>query len=232
MNAVPVVRLSGLDMTTGAPSWRFAAQRRAEIDAFFDRLKREKPSLWNGRILMLGEHGLDCDTLRGRWFETDYASMLAWKAWGTPDLSVRNGFAQGALRGSCGGFLLGVMGPHTANAGLTYFPSGTPDPGDVTAGRVDLAGSVLREVEEETGLKPGDFTVEPGWHMVDSQGRLALIQILRTPETAESLRSRILAHLRRETQPELSDIRIVRRPSDLDTSMPDFVSAFLTHIWS
>jgi 8-oxo-dGTP pyrophosphatase MutT (NUDIX family) len=232
MTAIPVVRLSALDMTTGAPVWRFAVQRRAEIDVFFDRLKRDKPALWNGRILMLGEHALDGDTLRGRWFETDYASMLAWKAWGTPDLTVRNGFAQGALRGSCGGFLLGVMGPHTANAGRTYFPSGTPDPGDVTAGRVDLAGSVLREVEEETGLEPVDFAVEPGWHMVDSQGRLALIQVLTAPEPADALRARILGNLRREAQPELSDIRIVRRPADLDSSMPDFVSAFLTHIWA
>jgi hypothetical protein len=31
--------------------------------------------------------------------------------------------------------------------------------------------------------------------------------------------------------PELVDIRIVRGPSDLDTTMPNFVTAFLNQMW-
>ena len=37
----------------------------------------------------------------------------------------------------------------------------------------------------------------------------------------------MLAHLERERQPELSDIRIVRGPADFDAAMPRFVTAFL-----
>ena len=44
--------------------------------------------------------------------------------------------------------------------------------------------------------------------------------------------SRILAHLAREREPELADIRVVRGPADLDPMMPAVVSAFLTHVWS
>ncbi len=43
------------------------------------------------------------------YFETDFASFLAWRDWGFPDNSVFNGFGMGALRGSDGAFVLGEM---------------------------------------------------------------------------------------------------------------------------
>ena len=46
-------------------------------------------------------------------------------------------------------------------------------------------------------------------------------------QSAEALRARILDHLAREQQPELSDICIVRGPADFDPAMPAFVTAFL-----
>jgi 8-oxo-dGTP pyrophosphatase MutT (NUDIX family) len=138
----------------------------------------------------------------------------------------------GALRGSDGVFVLGVMSAHTANAGQIYFPAGLPDLSDVDGGRVDLAHNVIREVGEETGLVPGDFETGQGWITVLAGARIAQVKMLRARETAAALRARILAHLAHEEEPELADVRIVRGPADFDPMMPPFVTAFLTHVWA
>jgi hypothetical protein len=45
------------------------------------------------------------------------------------------------------------------------------------------------------------------------------------------MRASILDHLQKEALPELSDVHIVRDPSDFKPRMPPFVRAFLLHFW-
>jgi 8-oxo-dGTP pyrophosphatase MutT (NUDIX family) len=207
--------------------WAFAIERRAEIDAFFAEIQREKPAVWNGRVLLMHRHAVSGGVLRGEYLETDYAGFAAWRSWGSPPAAVHDCFSAAAIQSADGAFLLGLMAPHTFNAGQIYFPCGTPDPSDIVDGRVDLDYSVRRELKEETGLDAAEFTTEPGWTAVADGGLIAMIKILRSAESAEALRARILARLARERQPELSDIRIVRGPADFVPAMPNFVTAFL-----
>ena len=123
----------------------------------FRRPGAEKSALWNGRVLLGRNPVFEGERLSASYFETDFASFLAWRDWGFPDNSVFNGFGMGALLSSDGAFALGEMGQHTANAGRIYFPSGTPDLDDVRDGAVDISGSVARELKEETGLAPADY---------------------------------------------------------------------------
>src|SRR6185503_11290514 len=151
--SLPVIALDRLDIAFVPRRWPFAHDRRGEIDAHFADLRTRQPQMWNGRILLTGaDYRIAGRNLSGTCFETDFASLLAWRDWGFPDAGAVNCFAMGALRSADGAFLLGVMGAHTAGAGRVYFPAGTPEPADIVAGRLDLAGSVTREVEEETGL--------------------------------------------------------------------------------
>jgi 8-oxo-dGTP pyrophosphatase MutT (NUDIX family) len=129
-------------------------------------------------------------------------------------------------------FVLGVMGAHSANAGRIYFPAGLPDLSDLDGTRVNLERNMAREVAEETGLAPDDFEAEPGWITVLAGPRIAQIKLLQARESVAALAARVRAHLAREQQPELADVRIVRGPADFDPMMPDFVTAFLTHVWS
>lgn len=224
-----VVPVSCLELTYVPQPWPFAAERRADIDAHFEHARAQCPALWNGKVLVMHRHRLIPEMLEGAFLETDFASFMTWRDWGFPDAGVTNCFSMGALRTDDGAWIMGVMGPHTSAEGKIYFPAGTPDPDDIVDGKVDLAGSVIREVAEETGLGIGDFTEHDGWHCVIDGARIALMKVLQAHEPAEPLRRRILDYLASETAPELADIRIVRSRRDFDPMMPRFVTAFLDH---
>jgi 8-oxo-dGTP pyrophosphatase MutT (NUDIX family) len=231
MTEFSVVPVDHVDIAYAPWQWPFASEHRHEIDAHFAQLQRTTPELWNGRILMLRNYTIAGRVFQGWSFEASFADLLAWRDWGFPDKTVNNFFAMGALRGSDGGFILGEMGGHTANAGKIYFPAGTPDPDDVRGDTVDLSGSLVREVAEEIGLTPADFTAEPGWFTVLGS-RIAHMKLLQAAVSAAELRERILGLLVRQPQPELTSVHIVRGPADLTPAMPAFMAAFLTHIWT
>jgi 8-oxo-dGTP pyrophosphatase MutT (NUDIX family) len=227
MNIEPqLISLDRLDLRFTPRPWEWAEQRRAEIDAFFADIQRKNPALWNGRVLLMYRHVVSNGVFEGDYLETDYASFIAWRQWGG-HAGVRDCFSAAALVSSDGAVLLGEMAPHTANAGKIYFPSGTPDPSDIVDGQVDLAGSVERELKEETGLDIADFSVEPGWIAVVDGALIVQVKTLRSSEPADVLRVRMLAHLASEREPELSEIRIVRGPRDYTAAMLPFVTAWL-----
>ena len=230
---LPVVhRVTALDLALRPAPWPFAEQRRADIDAHFALKQGEKPQLFNGRVLLARHPVFSPDRFSADFFETDFASFLAWRDWGFPDTSVFNGFGMGALRCSDGAFVMGEMGRHTANAGRIYFPSGTPDLDDIRGDAVDIAGSVAREVEEETGLAPADYRAGAEWDCVVSGVAVAMIRVLDVDGSGDALRARIEANLARQHQPELAAIHLVRGRSDLTAAMPRFVTAFIERQFS
>jgi 8-oxo-dGTP pyrophosphatase MutT (NUDIX family) len=225
---LPVIhRVTTLDLPLQPWSWPFATERRSNIDAHFADQQREKPRIWNGRILLARNPVFTGGRFSASFFEADFASFLAWRDWGFPDKSVCNGFGMGALRCSDGAFILGEMGQHTANAGRIYFPSGTPDLDDIRDGAVDIAGSLAREIEEETGLTSADYRADACWDCVVVGVSVAIIRTLHVDMTGEDLRARIEANLARQHQPELSAIHLVREVGDLTAAMPRFVTAFI-----
>ena len=224
---LPVIhRVTTLDLSLQPRPWPFAVQRRADIDAHFAIKQREKP-IWNGRVLLGRDPVFTGDRFSASYFEADFASFLAWRDWGFPDREVFNGFGMGALRCRDGAFILGEMGQHTSNAGRIYFPSGTPDLDDISDGAVDIAGSVSREVEEETGLTTTDYRAGAHWDCVVSGAAIAMIRMLNVDLTGEQQRAKIEANLARQIQPELSAIHLVRQSSDFTAAMPRFVTAFI-----
>lgn len=225
---LPVIhRVTTLDLRLQPRSWPFADERRADIGAHFARQQAEKPRIWNGRVLLGCNPVFTGDRFSADYFEVDFASFLAWRDWGFPDKDVFNGFGMGALRCSDGAFVMGEMGQHTANAGRIYFPSGTPDLDDIRDGTVDIAGSVAREAEEETGLGPADYRAGAHWDCVVSGAAIAMIRILDVDVPGEVLRARIEANLVRQDRPELSAIHLVRETGDLSAAIPRFVTAFV-----
>lgn len=227
MASFPIHRVKRLDLRVTPWRWPFADERRAEIDAHFAELRRGTPQLWNGRILLGRAPRFTGNTFAADYFETDFASFLAWRDWGFPDASVFNGFGMGALRSRDGAYALGEMAAHTANAGKIYFPAGTPDLNDVRDGTVDIASSVVREVAEETGLTEADYRVAGHWDCVVTGPLIALMRGLQSDLDGEALRHHIEVNLARQTTPELAAIHLMRRRSDITAAVPPYMAAFL-----
>ena len=227
----PVLIVERLAFSLVQKPWPWADANRKTIDDHFAALKRERPLVWNGRVLLQHTQMLTSNMLQGEFFETDFASIDAWRALGRPDPSVKDCFAAVAIGTADGAWLLVEMGPETANAGLIYFCAGVPDPADIVDGVIDFEHSAWRELLEETGLSRADVTAEPGWTVINERKRTAVIKVVHMSDAAEPARARLMRNINQQKMPELSDIRIVRNAADLNAKMPPFVAAFLHHRW-
>jgi hypothetical protein len=71
---------------------------------------------------------------------------------------------------------------------------------------------VLRELGEETGPGEQDLLAAPDWTAVVAGPRIALMKEVRARRPAAEW--------------------LVRSPADFDPAMPEFVTAYLSHVWS
>ena len=225
-----MARVAAIDMLVESHDWAFARDDAARIDAHWASALAEKPAMFDGRVLLSHRCALDGDRLVGAVFETAFRNFLSWRDFGFPGGGVVNIFSMPALRAADGAFMLGEMSQGTSNAGKLYFPAGTPEPADIGAdGRLDLEGSILRELEEETGLAPQEIELEPRWTIVVSpRPAVACMRIARSPLSAEALQARLAAHNATLEAPELVRLVPVRGTGDLDVAaMPDFMLSYL-----
>jgi 8-oxo-dGTP pyrophosphatase MutT (NUDIX family) len=222
-----------LDLKLAQRPWPFAEERADEILAHWRRRQAAQPSLFDGRVLLMGSHEFvaradGATILRGDYFETDFRNFLAWRDFGFPGDTVCNGFSMAALQSSDGAYFLGEMADHTANVGSIYFAAGTPDPNDVFDGRVDLRASVVRELQEETGLAASEVALAENWIVVEAPPRIACMKPLTVALDSEALLTKIESYLASETKPELARIHIARSTADIDVEhMPQFIVDFL-----
>jgi 8-oxo-dGTP pyrophosphatase MutT (NUDIX family) len=228
-----ILELDDIEAIVEPFDWDFRHSHGPDIETIWQREVIAKPEMFNGRVLIQHRGAPDGRIFRCAYSETDYRTFLAWHRLGHPGAGVRNGFGMAALRASDGAFLLGEMGAHTANAGKIYFAAGTPDPEDIVDGRVDLAGSVLREMSEETGLHVSDVQVGEGWTAIFSAVRVAFMRSVLIALPAAEARAMMLERMRHLPEQELADIHIVRDPDDIDEArMPLFQQVYLRHVFA
>jgi 8-oxo-dGTP pyrophosphatase MutT (NUDIX family) len=227
-----IYRVARLETPYRPARWEFAEREAARIDEHWARAFAEKPKLFDGKVLMLRDAEIVAtpggDVFRGTFFDTSFRNFLAWFAFGFPDEDVFNTFAMAALRARDGAFLLGEMGAHTINAGQIYFAAGTPDRSDIFGDRVDLAASVAREMEEETGISPAQAPPAPGWSVVVSGRKIACMQERLLSWTAAETCAQVDSFIAGDANPELVRLHAAHGPQDIDAQkMPDFIQTFL-----
>jgi 8-oxo-dGTP pyrophosphatase MutT (NUDIX family) len=212
--------------------WNFAVDDAARIDAHWRRSVADKPKLFDGKVLLLRHAKFlqinDGLTFRGEFFDTAFRNFLAWRDFGFPDREVINCFSMAALRSSDGAFLLGEMAGHTATAGQIYFPAGTPDLNDIYGDRVDLAASVAREMQEETGFSTEEARDCAGWRLVVHGQRIACIQERILALSADEACARTARFIAADPDAELARLHAVWGLEVVDaTRMPGFIQTYL-----
>jgi len=233
-----LLEIGELDLRFESARWPFAERQAASIAAHWVRMTKAKPSLFNGRVLLLGRRAIESRadgllTLRGVFFATDYADYLAWEEFGFPGEPVDNCFSMAALRTADGAFLLGEMAHHTINAGQIYFPAGSPDPTDIFGGQVDLESSARRELLEETGVDASETAIAPGWTVVFAGRRIACMKLMTLGMPAARAKARIDAYLAQDPLAEFTRIHVVRGPRDIDEErVPVFVVEYLLNAFA
>ncbi|MGL4638039.1 MAG: NUDIX hydrolase [Beijerinckiaceae bacterium] len=231
---VEITPLQRIDAVLEPAPWEFAITQAEAIKAHWEKLLIEKPRMFNGTVLMQHRWSIENGVYTTAYTPVDFASFISWQHFGYPGSPCRNGFAMAALRAADGAFLLGVMGQHTANAGKIYFAGGTPDMNDVTStGQIDLAGSMTRELFEETGLRPDEVTVDDAWVVVTDAHRAAFLKPARTIYKADEAREIMLSRIAVMEDQELADIAIVRSPADINEAMtPPFARHYMQSVFA
>lgn len=225
-----IIEIDTIDAIVEPFDWVFPRDHADEIEAIWASESAGKPALFNGEVLIQHRGSIEGRVFRAGYSLTHYKPFLAWNRLGHPPPQVRNGFAMAALKSSDGAYLLGEMGAQTANAGKIYFAAGTPDRGDIIDGRVDLAGSAIRELSEETGIRKDEVVVGTGWTAILGTARVAFMRPVFIDLPATEARALMLDRMQHLEGQELADIHIIRSVGDLDAvRMPLFQLAFLRH---
>ncbi len=230
MTGVSVEAIAGTDLRLEPFEWPFAADRRPDIDRHWQALEAEKPGIWNGAIVLTRKGRIEGDCYRGTCFVTDYASFVAWRAWGWPDPEIVDCFGAALVLSRDGALLYGRMAGSTLNAGHVYPPSGSIDLEDVTPeGRINVEGSLVRELAEETGLAASEARPGQLWAVRDGC-RMCLARELWFDEDAERLGGRIEAFNAAQAHPELDGVVILRSPPNGIEGIPPYAEGIAHHL--
>lgn len=228
----PTAGATRLDITLSPDPLGFSLREEARVAATFAAAKASNPALFDGPILLFSPPRLAGTRLSATAFRTRYSSLTTLIAHPATGRDAYNLFGAAAIVGSDGGVVLGRMGPKTAGAGEVKFPGGTPDEEDVAAdGRVDILGSIAREMHEETGLAAAEAQLDETLILVDDHPYFAVVGVLRFPQTADQLAARVRGFLAADPDPELAGVEVVRPGASLDpTIVPAYTRAALARL--
>ena len=225
--------LAGTDLSLSGESWAFAEDNRAGIAAYWAAATAENPTLFNGKVLGARAPRIENGVLSAALIEIDFSAFLAWRDWGYPDKDIYNPFGSAVIAGNDGGYIFGVMGAHTSNAGAIYPCGGSLEPSDIgPGGRVDVWASAARELHEETGLVPDEAEIA-GQFLVRWGQLMSFVRVFRFDQPANELAVRIKAELARQAEPELETIVVFTDPEELEKEkLPPYALLIANHLAS
>lgn len=189
----------------------FHLENRAAAEANWQAEIAANPALYDGRMVFQHRLSLSEGVVEGEGYVVPYSTFLLWR---------RQPLGQGGFHvfafpviASADGALIAVrMGAHTANAGLVYCAAGSLDPHDIVDGQCDIAGNMVREVREETGLDLGEAATDGRFFASYARRRLTIARLYRFDLPAGAILDRIAAHMEVDEEKEIAGAVAIRSP--------------------
>jgi 8-oxo-dGTP pyrophosphatase MutT (NUDIX family) len=226
-----MIPIKAVELHVTAEPWPFAIAESSRIAAHWQQAIASNPGIWNGRVLIGRQAAIAGGVLRGTLAITDYASFIAWRNLPHRDASWHI-FGMPGIVTSDAAIVFGIMANHTLNAGKIYPPGGSLEPRDVCDdGRVDVLGSIARELLEETGLAVTDG-MQMGLYAIPLERNITVISMLQFPWTADELERRVNGHIRKQENPELDGLWTVRSETDIRAEMPAFTLELISYFFA
>lgn len=199
------------------------------IEAAWRDAQRSNPMFFNGVVCLVDCMSINAGTFDATLLKSDFKSYLYWRGQGYPMAGVRDGFGSALISAGDGAYLLGRQRAGHINGGLSYLPGGFIDERDVAHdGCIDIAASIARELEEETGLTPADVEVLPGFLVTETGAQLSIAKTFQSPLDGDQLKMQIERYLADDPASELDGVVIVRRVEDLEgLPMPSYARVLL-----
>lgn len=233
-----VLHLDDVHLLVAPHVWPMTVDDRDALDQHWTHALQKNPAFFNGVIHLMRGGELTPQGFTAHLFPTDFKSYLYWRDGGFRDQTVRDAFGSALIRSAEGHVLLGRQRDGNVNSGLTYLPGGFIDARDVmtdpvTGGlAIDLDRSILREIGEETGLKPHDLVMSKGYYVTFSGPQISLAREVVSTRKAHDLKGEMMSHIAADPKSELTDIVIVRTRADVEgLAMPRFAQALLAALF-
>jgi 8-oxo-dGTP pyrophosphatase MutT (NUDIX family) len=226
-----IQKLTTVSLAIDRMPWGYDQANRAKIERHWKKAVQENPTLHNGDIFVLTKWRIADGALEGTVQPASFAGFLYWREQGFPETGARNCFGSSLLQSKEGHVLFGRMAPHTATSGLVYPVGGSLSTEDVREDRLEIESNIVRELEEETGLKPEDAIREEGYICVEEGPRISLAARFVFDCDSNALRQRIKAYLDLSDQPELDEVVVFRRRAFArHHRMPEYARMLINHL--
>lgn len=227
-----VASITTLKLCAWDQPWAYADTHRAAIDEHWCSVMAAGASYFNGTVYLTRHFVADGSSLNAQLSPVEFKTYLYWRDQGFPNVGMLDGFGSALIRSRDGAIVLVRQRPGNINSGLYYLPGGFIDPRDVgTDGAIDIRASVVREVQEETGLGSTDVILDPGFWVTRAGTQLSFAVGLRSALDTEELLAQIWLHIRDHPDGELDDAMAVRAALDFaELPMPPYARLLLSAI--
>jgi 8-oxo-dGTP pyrophosphatase MutT (NUDIX family) len=224
-----VTAVTGCDLRVADGVWGYGHDNAKAIDEAWQSARVENPAFFNGTIHLINGLRLEEGCLHATFLRTDFKSYLHWRRAGFPETGILDGFGSALIMSADGAILLGRQRAGNINAGLAYLPGGFIDARDAGPdGCIDITASIIRELQEETGLTGADLQQRPGFWITQTAAHVSIAVTFMANLDADALKTKIENFIAADPESELADIVVVRQLSDLDgLAMPDYARVLL-----